>query len=123
VALIVVIDDDAAIREIVRRFLTEAKHTVLEAENGNVGLALAEHHRPALVITDIVMPEKEGIETIRDIRRLKNGTKIIAMSGGTPSKGMLYLEAARTLGADAILINPFRKTELLLAVRDVLTAG
>jgi DNA-binding response OmpR family regulator len=122
-ALILVIDDDAALRDVVRRILTGAGHEVIEAENGVVGIEFAAARRPTIAITDILMPEKEGIETIRELRRLKLGLKIIAMSGGSPNKGMLYLDAAKTLGADATLMKPFRKAELLVVVNDLLTSG
>ncbi|HUN49513.1 MAG TPA: response regulator [Candidatus Sulfotelmatobacter sp.] len=122
-ALILVIDDDPALRQLMRRILSDAGHSVVEAENGAVGVKCARQHRPTIAITDILMPEKEGIETIRELRRLQLGVKIIAMSGGTSAKGMLYLDAAKTLGADATLLKPFRRADLLVAVNDLLTRG
>ena len=120
-ALILVIDDDPAIRDLMRQILSDAGHSVIDAENGAIGVKVAQSKRPTIAITDILMPEQEGIETIRELRRLKLGVKIIAMSGGSPSKGMLYLDAAKTLGADATLLKPFRKAELLVAVNELLT--
>jgi len=121
-ALILVVDDDADIREIIRQHLTDAGHQVLLAENGRAGIELVKQHQPRVLITDIIMPVQEGIETIRQVRQLRLGIKIIAMSGGSPTKGVLYLDAARTLGADATLLKPFRKPDLLVAVNEVLTA-
>jgi CheY-like chemotaxis protein len=115
-SLILVIDDAATVRQLVGRILVGASHSVLEAQDGDVGVALFQQHRPALVITDLFMPNKEGIETIQEIRRLSPGTKIIAMSASTSATGKLYLGAAKKLGADAILAKPFESAELLEVV-------
>jgi two-component system, chemotaxis family, chemotaxis protein CheY len=120
--LVLVIDDDAPLRRMVRRILTEASHEVAEAEDGEAGLALLRKEQPALVLTDLVMPKKEGIETIREIRRTSPETRVIAMSGSDfgPS-ATLYLHAAEKLGADAVLAKPFRADELLQTIARVLT--
>ena len=115
-SLILVIDDAATVRQLVGRMLVEVGHSVLEAQDGDVGVALFQQHRPSLVITDLFMPNKEGIETIQEIRRLSPGTKIIAMSASTSATGKLYLGAAKKLGADAILAKPFEPAELLEVV-------
>jgi CheY-like chemotaxis protein len=115
-SLILVIDDAATVRQLVGRILVGANYSVLEAQDGDVGVALFQQHRPLLVITDLFMPNKEGIETIQEIRRLSPGTKIIAMSASTSATGKLYLGAAKKLGADAILAKPFESAELLEVV-------
>src|SRR5215472_12582754 len=115
-SLILVIDDAATVRQLVGRILVDAAYSVLEAQDGDVGVALFQQHRPSLVITDLFMPNKEGIETIQEIRRLSPGTKIIAMSASTSATGKLYLGAAKKLGADAILAKPFEPAELLEVV-------
>jgi CheY-like chemotaxis protein len=120
-SLILVIDDAATVRQLVGRILVEAKHSVLEAQDGDIGVALFQRHRPPLVITDLFMPNKEGIETIQEIRRLSPGTKIIAMSASTSATGKLYLGAAKKLGADAILAKPFEPAELLDVVNRLIT--
>jgi CheY-like chemotaxis protein len=112
-SLILVIDDAATVRQLVGRILVNAQYSILEAQDGDVGVALFQQHRPSLVITDLFMPNKEGIETIQEIRRLSPGTKIIAMSASTSATGKLYLGAAKKLGADAILAKPFEPAELL----------
>src|SRR5258708_8143673 len=122
-ALILVIDDTATMRDLVRRMLERAEHSVIEAEDGEVGIAVVEMHDPALVITDLIMPKKEGIETIQQIRRSHPNTKIIAMSGHVRSDGISYLDAARKLGADAILAKPFLRATLLDIVDRLLNAG
>lgn len=122
-ALILIIDDAATVRQLVGRILLDAQHSVLEAQDGDVGIALFQQHQPALVITDLFMPNKEGIETIQEIRRLSLDTKIIAMSASATPAGKLYLGAAQKLGADAVLAKPFEPADLLEAVGRVLAAG
>jgi DNA-binding response OmpR family regulator len=116
-ALILVIDDDARVRRQVRRILSAARHTVIEAPDGAAGMALLREKHPARVITDIIMPRKDGIETILEIRRVRPNTKVIAVSGGhSEPSDALYLKAPQKLGADAVLAKPFRSAELLNAV-------
>ncbi|RLB31609.1 MAG: response regulator, partial [Deltaproteobacteria bacterium] len=78
---ILVIDDDEQIRHILRRFLERAGYEVLEASNGQEGMALYRKEGPELVITDIIMPKKEGMETIMDMKGEFPKAKIIAISG------------------------------------------
>jgi DNA-binding response OmpR family regulator len=120
VATILVIDDDTQMRRMMKRVLVQAGHTVHEAANGRLGIEAFRAHRPAVVVTDILMPEQEGIETIRTIRRGAEGTGIIAVSGGGYSHNMLFLDMARQLGADLALAKPFRAAELLDAVTKLL---
>lgn len=122
-ALILVIDDAATVRQLMRRILADAMHSVIEAQDGEVGLALFEKHRPAIVITDLVMPNREGIETIQQIRRLSPAAKIIAMSTSGTATGEFYLGAARKLGADAVLAKPFEPAQLLESVDRLLASG
>jgi CheY-like chemotaxis protein len=122
-ALILVIDDVAMMRDLVRRMLERAGHSVIEAADGEAGIAVVEMQDPALVITDLIMPKKEGIETIQQIRRSHPNTKIIAMSGHVRPDGISYLDAARKLGADAILAKPFLRVALLEVVDRLLNVG
>ena len=120
-AVILVIDDERGIRRMVRRTLARMGHTVREAPDGRIGLEIMRGDRVDLVVTDILMPAMEGIETIREIRRAFSATGIIAMSGGgTAERNMMYLDAAAKLGADATLRKPFRAHELAAAVERVL---
>jgi CheY-like chemotaxis protein len=114
-ALVLVIDDAVVMRDLVRRMLAQTNHSIIEAEDGEAGLMLFSRHHPDVVITDLFMPNKEGIETIRDIRRTKGNTKIIAMSGGA-TQGDEYLTAAKELGADAVLPKPFGRRDLLALI-------
>jgi len=123
-ALILVIDDIAQMRDLVRRMLERAEHTVIEAEDGARGLAVFAEQDPAIVITDLLMPKKEGIETIQQIRRLRPDAKIIAMSGSEDVRGKSqYLDAAKRLGADAVLAKPFQSAALTAVVDRLLTAS
>jgi CheY-like chemotaxis protein len=119
-AKVLVIDDDPGFRRMVNLVLTRAEHIVIEAEDGNFGLLRFEEEKPDLVISDIVMPGKEGIETIREIRALSPATPIIAMSGGGASIGLEYLDAAGKLGASSILAKPFRPADLAEMVKRLL---
>jgi CheY-like chemotaxis protein len=122
-ALILVIDDDDAMRRVILRTLGTKKHRLIEAPNGVEGLKLVEQHKPDAVITDILMPQKEGIETIREIRERAPQCKIIAISGGGLSHNLMFLDVARAFGADAALAKPFRPNELNSVVDQVLTAS
>jgi two-component system, chemotaxis family, chemotaxis protein CheY len=121
-ALILVIDDVSTMRELVRRMLQGTEHSVIEADDGENGLALFREQRPDVVITDLFMPRKEGIETIREIRRSSSVTKIIAMSGSETFASDLYLNAAERLGADAALAKPFSRAQLLQVIAGLLRA-
>jgi len=117
-AHLLVIDDDAAVRQTVRAMLLDAGHSVIEADNGATGIAHVTQGAIDVVLTDIIMPGTEGVETIQQIRRLRPTMKIIAMSGSYSSDA--YLSAAAKLGAQAILKKPFRTAELRDAIDKVL---
>jgi len=119
-AKVLVIDDDPGFRRMIRMILTRMHHDVVEARDGNEGVANFKAENPDLVISDIVMPDKEGIQTILEIRALAPDAKIIAMSGGGVSVGTGYLGAALKLGADLVLSKPFRPAELTAIVEQLL---
>jgi CheY-like chemotaxis protein len=114
---IVVADDEAGVRSFLRLVLEGAGYEVLEAPNGKLALQEAQAGRVDLVITDLVMPEQEGIETIRALRRDVPGVGIIAISGAL---GTRFLEVARMLGAQAVLSKPVSAELLLAKVAEVL---
>jgi DNA-binding response OmpR family regulator len=122
-AKILVIDDDPGFRRMICLVLTRAGHTVMEAEDGNRGVSCFKARQPDLVISDIVMPEKEGIATILEIRALSPTVPIIAMSGGGANIGIGYLDAARKLGAGSILSKPFRPADLTELVNRMLASA
>src|ERR1700733_14793564 len=97
-AKILIIDDDAQIRRMLERALTGVGYEVVEAKDGDDGLKAFAKHRPELVVTDIVMPDREGLETIRELRRLAPHLPVIAISGSVPGAGApLYLDFAGKL--------------------------
>jgi CheY-like chemotaxis protein len=104
---ILVIDDDAAVRMTVHTILTDLGYSVICAVDGEEGMQLFRSLRPDLVITDIIMPKREGIETIIAIRRERPEAKIIAMSGGGRINCADLLSMARDLGANHAITKPF----------------
>jgi|SRR4051794_5797887 len=117
-AEILVVDDEPAMRRLISRILTKAGHTTHEAASGNEALVLFARVDPTLVITDIVMDEGEGIETIRALRSKSPDLPILAVSGGTSST--LYLRVAKRLGATDALAKPFMREELIETVNRLL---
>lgn len=113
---VLVIEDEAALRQTIRRMLESAGHEVVEAENGRTGLEAFRKNLLDVVITDIIMPNKEGIETIRDIRALNPGIRIVAISGGGRTKNFDFLRIAGKLGANATLAKPFQRQQLLASL-------
>lgn len=115
-AVILVIDDNHAMRRLTARILVDAGHAVHQAENGRQGLTRLREIRPDLVVTDMIMPDVEGIETIRAIRRETSRTPILAVSGS----GEIYLRMATQLGANAALGKPFAAKQLRQHIDDLL---
>lgn len=119
---ILLVDDDDPFRKMLMLTLTKMGHHVMEARNGKEALKLFAHVAPDLVISDLIMPEKEGLETIGELRRKHPGVKIIAMSGGGRVSATDYLKIARALGADHVLAKPFSNDELKAAVAGLVAA-
>jgi CheY-like chemotaxis protein len=117
-AKILIIDDDPQIRRLIVEILANAGHEVFDVQDGEEGLRLVQIHPPALVITDILMPQPDGLEVIRELRRGAPSIPTIAISGGHA----IYLRMAKRLGASATLAKPFRPMDLLGAV-DALLAS
>ena len=118
-ARILVIDNEQLARFAIRKMLLSAGHQVVEAENGVVATDLCKVEAFDLVITDILMPEKEGIATIHELKREFPNAKIIAVSGGGFT-GKDYLPMAKDLGADYTFPKPFRIEELIQALNELL---
>lgn len=117
---VLVVDDDAGVRDVVRSMLESAGYQVVVAENGKEAMKLLETERADLILTDLVMPEQEGIETIKALRREYPNLKVIAMSGAF---GGDYLRIASYLGAHATLAKPIQMNTLLRLVAKTLSAG
>ncbi|OFX12761.1 MAG: hypothetical protein A2516_09800 [Alphaproteobacteria bacterium RIFOXYD12_FULL_60_8] len=115
-ARILVIDDEELARFTVREILESAGHTVEEATNGNEGLALQRRQPFDLVVTDIIMPEKEGIETIIEMKADYPALPVIAISGGGRTRNLDFLQIAQKMGASKIIAKPFTEEELLTSV-------
>jgi YesN/AraC family two-component response regulator len=110
---ILLVEDDALVREALKRVLKEGGYTVFEASDGEEGLSLFSEICPDLVITDIIMPNRDGLETIMEIKRRSPDTTVVAISGGGYIKGEDYLGVAGRLGAAKTLIKPFGSKTLL----------
>ncbi len=117
---ILVIDDERPVRAVLRQMLEKEGYEVEEAPDGAVGMKLLHDHLHDLIITDLFMPEKEGIETMIEVRRHFPQVKIIAMSGGGRAGALDFLPMAESFGALRTLAKPFERRELLEAVRAVL---
>jgi DNA-binding response OmpR family regulator len=117
---ILLVDDNAGLLKVQSTFLRKAGYEVITATNGQEALDLAAIQTFDLMITDIVMPEKEGIEIIRELRQKFPEMKIIAMSGGGRVQAGDYLFIAKKLGADQTLSKPFTAAELLAAIKSVM---
>jgi CheY-like chemotaxis protein len=122
-ARILLIDDDDAVRTALRLTLIHFGHTVVEARNGKEGVALFPHAAADVVITDIVMPEKEGLEVLMDLQKKQPSVKIIAISGGGRVSPEDYLRTAKALGAAKVLAKPFSNEDLLAAIHDLREPG
>ncbi len=117
---IIVIEDDPLMREMIMRTLERAGYDVLGASHGNEALKIQKENPVDLILTDIIMPEKNGLETITEFRRLFPAVKVIAISGGGKIGADEYLHIAKALGAQKTLRKPFNSKALLEAVREVL---
>ncbi len=112
-ARILVVDDEELARFTLCEILEGAGHDVTEASNGNEAIERQRGQPFDLVVTDIIMPEKEGVETIIELKRDYPDLKIIGISGGGRSRNMDFLKLAEEFGADAVLAKPFSEDELM----------
>lgn len=117
---VLVVDDDPGVRDVIRSMLESSGYSVLLAANGKEAMRLLRTERADLILTDLVMPEQEGIETIKTLRREYPEIKVIAMSGAF---GGDYLRIAAYLGAHATLAKPIQMDKLLKLVSETLTSG
>jgi DNA-binding response OmpR family regulator len=118
---ILIIDDDDSLRDSLRRILHKEGYTIIEASEGRRGLKELEHVPADLILLDMFMPDKDGIETIGELRRTHPGIRIIAMSGGGFKGTVDVLHVAKMLGARRTLSKPFTREQLLEAVETELT--
>ena len=120
---ILIVDDEQSLLTSMQRDLREleSEFDIYTATNGNEASNIMEKSEIDLLITDIFMPEKEGIELIREIKTSYPITKIITMSGGGIRGGIDYLEVAKQLGSSCILKKPFTRDELIATIRYTLS--
>lgn len=117
---ILIIDDDEQIRVLLRQMMEWVGFEVMVAENGKIGMEIQQQTPADLVITDLIMPEQEGLETISRLKKEYTEIKIIAISGGGRIGPEAYLPAARELGADRAFSKPFDVQEVVSAVKELL---
>ncbi len=117
---ILVIDDNEAICETLEIFFKKKGFNVLTAGDGNRGMTLLNDNHVDLVILDIIMPEKDGVETILDLKESSSKIPIIAISGGRKLPPEVYLKTAKELGVKYTFRKPFDRNDLLLAVNEAL---
>ena len=117
---ILIIDDEPYILLMIKKLLEKEGHEVDLAMNGKEGLNLCQHKMPDLLITDIIMPEKEGLETIIKLKKDSPGLKIIAISGGGKYNLDGLLNCAEHFGASRIFQKPFNQREFKAAVSELL---
>lgn len=120
---ILIIDDDDSVRESLRRTLHKEGYTIMEASEGGRGLKQLERQPVDLVLLDMFMPDKDGLETIMALRRTHPGMKIIAMSGGGFKGRVDVLDVAKKLGVRRTLAKPFTREELIEAVEQVVNGS
>jgi DNA-binding response OmpR family regulator len=116
---VLVIDDDAQMRALLRQVLEWSGYAVMEAENGRKGMQMQRENPVELVVTDLIMPEQEGLETISILKKEFPDIKIVAVSGGGRIGPDAYLSAALELGADLVFNKPFVVKEFVEKIREL----
>jgi DNA-binding response OmpR family regulator len=117
---ILIVEDNRELREMLKESLIRKRFTVQEAENGKDAII---HFKPGvtdLVVTDLIMPEEDGLKVIMTLREIKPSIKVIAISGGGKAGPASYLNMAKALGADAIYYKPFSVNEMIGKIEELL---
>ncbi len=117
--VILLVDDQENVREMIKTSLVRNKYTVIEATNGKEAIARFKPGVIDLVITDILMPEEDGLKVIMKMKEIKPELKIIAISGGGKAGPNNYLSLAKALGADFALTKPFSVNNLLIKIKEL----
>ena len=118
---VLIIEDDNELREMLKLSLARKRYIIQEAENGKDAI---NHFKPAvtdLVITDLIMPEEDGLKVIMKLKEIKPSVKIIAISGGGKAAPGSYLNLAKALGADAIYSKPFSVSTMIGKIEELLS--
>ncbi len=119
---ILVVDDEPDLRDLISRVLIDAGHRVTCAENGEEASRLIAGETFDVVLTDVIMPEKDGMQVITELRRKHPNVRVVVMSGGGHVPREQYLKIAKGLGAHGVLEKPFDNHELKRAIESVLPA-
>jgi CheY-like chemotaxis protein len=119
-ARILIMDDSSSVRAMLRKTLEDSGYEVVEAANGVEGIRLHREEPADVIIVDIIMPKKEGIETIMELKQEFPEVKIIAISGGGRLEAKEYLRIAKQVGATRAFAKPIEQDELLEAVQELL---
>ena len=117
---ILIVEDDKELREMLKTSLLKMKYTVLEASNGKEALLRFKPAITDMVITDLIMPDEDGLKVIMKIKEIKPSIKVIAISGGGKAGPGNYLNLAKALGADEIFSKPFSINELVKKIAELL---
>jgi DNA-binding response OmpR family regulator len=119
---VLIVEDEKELREMLKISLVRHKYTVLEAVNGKDAIT---HFKPSitdLVVTDLIMPEEDGLKVIIKLKEMKPSLKVIAISGGGKAGPGSYLNLAKALGADAVYSKPFSINELIARIEQLLSS-
>ena len=119
---VLIVDDDDLMRESLVIALELAGYAVREAAGGRDALRLMSKHHPYVVVTDVLMPEFDGLEILKSLWGGQARPKVIAISGGGIIKGQTCLNLANAFGADAVLAKPFRPAQLIATIEDLMAA-
>lgn len=123
-AKILIVDDEPQLRMMLTHMLKQDNHEVLEADNGAQGIAMYRQHKPDMMIADLVMPEKNGIDMLLDLKKEFPQLNVLAISGGGGITGSFdYLPIAKLIGAKRILKKPFGLEDLRKSVKDLLNGA
>ncbi len=117
---ILIVDDDIHYLNMLKEFLSKENFKIRTASNGYEALDQIEKEKPDIVLTDIIMPDKEGIQVIRELRLKDKNIPIFAMSGGGRIEPNNYLKIAQKLGAHKTFVKPFSLNELHMAIKEAL---
>lgn len=120
---IMVVDDDEAFRQTVCELLAEGDFEILSAESGTQLFTVLKKQSVDIVLTDIVMPDEDGLEIVRKIKKMNPAPKIVAMSGGGRIAATDYLEIARLMGVSATIRKPFKQQELVGLLQQVFSSA
>ena len=120
---VLIIEDDEFVKNMLRQTFKQAGYEVATASNGRIGVQLYQSEPFDIVITDLIMPDMEGIETITHLRKCNPGVKVIAISGGMRNDPIDFLHQAKAMGAHHVLEKPVSLDILLKAVEGLLPAG